>query len=50
MNFGDVVLVELPRPAGQSGREQFGLRPGRLHHKLFTDQYFQQVVVVPGRG
>ncbi|MHC4398126.1 MAG: type II toxin-antitoxin system PemK/MazF family toxin [Planctomycetota bacterium] len=27
MNRGDIVLVQLPRPAGPSGREQFGTRP-----------------------
>ena len=27
MNRGDVVRVELPRPAGPPGREQFGSRP-----------------------
>jgi mRNA-degrading endonuclease toxin of MazEF toxin-antitoxin module len=27
MNRGDVVLVQLPPPAGPSGTEQFGTRP-----------------------
>lgn len=27
MNRGDVVRVDLPRPRGTPGREQFGLRP-----------------------
>lgn len=27
MNRGDIVRVDLPRPRGTPGREQFGLRP-----------------------
>jgi mRNA-degrading endonuclease toxin of MazEF toxin-antitoxin module len=27
MKRGDIVRVELPAPAGPSGREQFGVRP-----------------------
>lgn len=27
MRRGEVVRVELPRPAGTTGREQFGVRP-----------------------
>ena len=48
MDRGDVVRVQLPRPAGPSGREQFGTRPAvvvqdekKSHASLST------VVVVP---
>jgi mRNA-degrading endonuclease toxin of MazEF toxin-antitoxin module len=47
MNRGDVVRVQLPPPAGPSGREQFGTRPAIvLQVKAFTAN-LSTVVIVP---
>lgn len=47
MNRGDVVRVDLPRPSGKPGREQFGIRPAIVvqDDKLFPS--LPTVLVVP---
>lgn len=47
MRFGDVVLVELPRPAGPPGREQFGPRPAIVLHADNARANLSTLVVVP---
>ena len=47
MRFGDVVLVELPRPAGPPGREQFGSRPAIVVHADNARANLSTLVIVP---
>lgn len=47
MRFGDVVLVQLPRPAGPPGREQFGARPAIVVHADNARANLSTLVVVP---
>jgi mRNA-degrading endonuclease toxin of MazEF toxin-antitoxin module len=44
---GDVVLVELPRPLGSSGHEQFGRRPAIIVQDNAATASLSTVVVVP---
>jgi mRNA-degrading endonuclease toxin of MazEF toxin-antitoxin module len=44
MDRGDVVRVELPRPQGQQGHEQFGLRPAVIIQEITN---LSTVVIVP---
>jgi len=47
MNRGDIVRVQLPRPAGRPGREQFGTRPAVVlqDEKKFAN--LSTVLIVP---
>jgi len=47
MNRGDVVLVQLPRPAGPSGREQFGTRPAIIVQRDADTANLSTVLLVP---
>ena len=47
MNRGDVVRVQLPRPAGSPGREQFGTRPAVIVDSQSEKANLQTIVVVP---
>lgn len=47
MNRGDIVLVQLPRPAGQSGREQFGTRPAIIVQSDTASTNLSTVLLVP---
>jgi len=47
MNRGDVVLVELPPPAGPSGREQFGTRPAIVVQDQASFANLSTVLIVP---
>lgn len=47
MRFGDVVLVELPRPSGPPGREQFGARPAIVVHADNARANLSTLVIVP---
>jgi mRNA-degrading endonuclease toxin of MazEF toxin-antitoxin module len=46
MQYGDVVRVQLPRPQGKAGREQFGVRPAVVVQTAITASH-STVVVVP---
>jgi len=50
MPRGDVVLVDLPRPAGGIGHEQFGQRPAVLIQEDVATESLSTVVVVPLTG
>ena len=47
MNRGDVVRVQLPPPAGPSGREQFGARPAIVVQDKKDFGSLPTVLVVP---
>ena len=47
MKRGDIVRVELPRPAGPSGREQFGARPAIVVQADATSANLPTVLIVP---
>ncbi len=47
MNRGDIVRVELPRPQGPSGREQFGPRPAVVVQDDPDSVSLPTVLVVP---
>lgn len=47
MNRGDVVLVQLPPPAGPSGREQFGTRPAIVLQDEGNFGSLSTVLIVP---
>jgi len=47
MDRGDIVRVELPRPAGTSGREQFGTRPAVVLQNAPDSTDLSTVLVVP---
>ncbi len=47
MNRGDIVLVQLPRPAGQPGSEQYGLRPAIIVHAGGVVAGQRMVMIVP---
>lgn len=47
MNRGDVVRVELPRPAGPPGREQFGSRPAIVLQNDRDSENLSTVLIVP---
>lgn len=47
MNRGNVVRVQLPRPAGQSGSEQYGLRPAIVVQSDKISAGSSVVMIVP---
>lgn len=47
MRRGDVVLVELPRPMGSTGREQFGYRPAIILQDTAAVTSPSTLVIVP---
>ncbi len=47
MRRGDIVRVQLPRPQGNPGREQFGTRPAVLVQDSTAIANLGTVVVVP---
>lgn len=47
MRRGDVVRVDLPRPSGKPGREQFGIRPAIVVQDDATFSFLPTVLVVP---
>jgi len=47
MRRGDVVRVQLPRPAGSAGREQFGTRPAIVIQDNTATANLSTVVIVP---
>jgi mRNA interferase MazF len=47
MRFGEVVLVELPRPSGPPGKEQFGARPAIVVHADNARANLSTLVIVP---
>ncbi|MAT72082.1 MAG: hypothetical protein CMJ58_21460 [Planctomycetaceae bacterium] len=47
MRFGDVVLVDLPQPAGAPGHEQFGRRPAIIFQADEATPNLSTVLVVP---
>ena len=47
MHRGDVIRVQLPRPAGRPGREQFGTRPAIVVQQSAATANLSTVVVVP---
>jgi len=47
MRRGDVVRVELPRPVGTAGREQFGMRPAIVVQDEAAATNAPTVVIVP---
>ncbi len=47
MNLGDVVQVNLPRPAAQPGHEQFGRRPAIIVQSDEAIPNLSTVLVVP---
>ena len=47
MRRGDIVLVELPRPLGSAGREQFGYRPAVVLQDTAAVASPATLVIVP---
>lgn len=47
MNRGDIVRVQLPPPAGPSGREQFGTRPAIVVQNKGVSANLSTTVIVP---
>lgn len=47
MNRGDIVRVQLPPPAGPSGREQFGTRPAVVLQTREASANLSTAVIVP---
>lgn len=47
MNRGDVVRVQLPPPAGPSGREQVGTRPAIVLQDKAATANLSTVIIVP---
>lgn len=47
MKRGDVVLVDLPRPRGGMGREQYGLRPAIVVQDEPNLKNLSTVLIVP---
>jgi len=47
MNRGDIVRVQLPRPAGPSGTEQFGARPAVVVQTEENIANLSTVLIVP---
>ena len=47
MQRGDIVLVNLPQPAGATGHEQFGDRPALVVHSDATSASFSVIMIVP---
>jgi mRNA interferase MazF len=47
MQRGDIVLVDLPQPAGASSHEQIGNRPALVVHKDTTSASLSVIMIVP---
>lgn len=47
MQRGDVIRVQLPRPAGRAGHEQFGTRPAIVIQETIATANLSTVVIVP---
>lgn len=47
MDRGDIVRVQLPRPAGQSGSEQYGIRPAIIVQAGGVVASRRMVMIVP---
>jgi len=47
MPRGDIVIVDLPQPAGYAGREQTGLRPALIIHDDTTSNVLSVIVIIP---
>jgi len=47
MDRGNVVRVQLPRPAGKAGREQFGTRPAIVIQEDTATANLSTVVIIP---
>jgi mRNA interferase MazF len=47
MSRGDIILVELPRPIGAPGHEQFGKRPAIIIQDDEATKTLSTVVIVP---
>jgi len=47
MQRGDIVLVNLPQPAGAAGHEQFGDRPALAVHSDATGVGLSVIMIVP---
>ena len=47
MQRGDVVRVQLPRPLGRAGREQFGTRPAVVIQGNAATANLSTVIIVP---
>ena len=47
MHRGEVVQVQLPRPAGRAGHEQFGSRPAIVVQEIAASANLATIVVVP---
>jgi len=47
MKFGDIVTVDLPRPATGSSREQIGSRPAIIFHADAARLNLSTLVIVP---
>lgn len=47
MQRGDIVLVNLPQPAGAGGHEQTGTRPALVVHDDATSDSLSLIMIVP---
>ena len=47
MARGDIILVDLPQPAGTPGHEQTGNRPALIIHEDATINVYSVIMVVP---
>jgi mRNA-degrading endonuclease toxin of MazEF toxin-antitoxin module len=47
MQYGDVVRVQLPRPQGKAGREQYGVRPAIVVQVDKSHTNLSTIIVVP---
>ena len=47
MARGDIVLVNLPQPAGTAGHEQVGRRPALIVHDDATSSTLSVIMIVP---
>ena len=47
MHRGDVIRVQLPRPVGKAGHEQFGTRPAIVIQENSATANLSTVVIVP---
>lgn len=47
MNRGDIVLVDLPTPAGDPGHEQSGHRPALLIHSNAISNNLPVLMIIP---
>jgi mRNA interferase MazF len=50
MDRGDIVLVDLPRPAGAGGHEQVGKRPALIVHDDATSRTLSVIMIIPFTG